>query len=64
MESFAFWYWFIAGCICVGPLFGREDEKWSTKLWVFLGGFMLLPMVFGQFWDEMWTKYGNKEEGE
>ena len=57
MESFTFWYWFIAGCICVGPLMFDKESKTSEKVWVFLGGFMLLPMLFGIFLEKLWDKY-------
>ena len=64
MGSFAFWYWLIAGCICVGPLLSKGNVKTKDKWWAFLGGFMLLPMMLGIFWDDMWTKYGDKDKEE
>lgn len=62
MESFAFWYWFIAGCICLGPLMVERDAKMMDKIAAFFGGFMLLPMLFGIFWDEMWIKNGKRKK--
>lgn len=64
MESFAFWYWFIAGCICLGPLVKNKEVKAVDKWLAFFGGFILLPMMFGIFWDEMWTAKGRESKKE
>lgn len=40
----------------------EREAKMMDKIWAFLGGFMLLPMLFGVFWDEMWIKNGKRKK--